>query len=56
MRECRRDIMIDLIIPYYNNPHGLYYTLKSINSDVFYTTVIDDASTETLPLYPMEAN
>lgn len=48
--------MIDLIIPYYNNPHGLYYTLKSINSDVFYTTVIDDASTETLPLYPMEAN
>ena len=40
--------MIDLIIPYYNNPEGLARTLDSINHDVFYVTVVDDNST----IYP----
>ena len=38
--------MIDLIIPYYNNPDGLLMTLQSILfPEMFYTTVIDDHST-----------
>lgn len=36
--------MIDLIIPYYNNPEGLIRTLESINTDIFYITIIDDHS------------
>lgn len=43
--------MIDLIIPYYNNPEGLIQTLNSVNKDIFYTTVVDDAST-IVPLRP----
>ena len=39
--------MIDLIIPYYNNRIGLLNTLKSINTDIFKVTIIDDHSTET---------
>lgn len=41
--------MIDLIIPYYNNPEGLQRTLASINRDVFYVTVIDDHSSIYIP-------
>lgn len=36
--------MIDLIIPYYNNPEGLKHTLDSINENIFYITIIDDNS------------
>jgi glycosyltransferase involved in cell wall biosynthesis len=36
--------MIDLIIPYYNNPNGLKRTLESINTNIFYVTIIDDNS------------
>ena len=36
--------MIDLIIPYYNNPEGLERTLASIDHNIFYVTVIDDHS------------
>ena len=36
--------MIDLIIPYYNNPEGLKRTLDSINQNIFYVTIIDDSS------------
>lgn len=36
--------MIDLIIPYYNNPQGLERTLNSINRNIFYITIIDDSS------------
>lgn len=39
--------MIDLIIPYYNNRIGLLDTLKSINTNIFKVTIIDDHSTET---------
>lgn len=42
--------MIDLIIPYYNNPEGLLRTLESVNTDIFYVTVIDDCSTIKPPL------
>ena len=44
--------MIDLIIPYYNNPDGLIHTLDSINKDIFYVTVIDDGSSLYLPYHP----
>ena len=44
--------MIDLIIPYYNNPEGLKRTLDSINTDVFYVTLIDDNSTIYAPYNP----
>ena len=44
--------MIDLIIPYYNNPEGLKRTLDSINTDIFYVTVIDDNSTIYPPYNP----
>ena len=40
--------MIDLIIPYYNNPEGLKRTLESINTDIFYITVIDDHSPQSV--------
>ena len=43
--------LIDLIIPYYNNRIGLLNTLKSINTDIFKITVIDDHSTETPIIY-----
>jgi glycosyltransferase involved in cell wall biosynthesis len=46
--------MIDLIIPYYNNPEGLARTLNSINSEVFKVTIVDDCSTN-CPLCPIEA-
>ena len=39
--------MIDLIIPYYNNRIGLLNTLKSINTNIFKITIVDDHSTET---------
>lgn len=39
--------MIDLIIPYYNNRIGLLDTLRSINTDIFKVTIIDDFSTKT---------
>ena len=39
--------MIDLIIPYYNNRIGLLNTLKSINTNIFEITIVDDHSTET---------
>lgn len=39
--------MIDLIIPYYNNRIGLLNTLKSVNTDIFKITIVDDHSTET---------
>lgn len=42
--------MIDLIIPYYNNPEGLLRTLNSINTDIFNIVVIDDCSTIKPPL------
>ena len=41
--------MIDLIIPYYNNPQGIMDTLKSINFNIFNVTIIDDGSTNYLP-------
>lgn len=41
--------MIDLIIPYYNNPEGLQRTLDSINRDIFYVTIVDDCSTIPTP-------
>lgn len=44
--------MIDLIIPYYNNPEGLKRTLQSVNKDIFYITVVDDCSTIPYSLYP----
>ena len=44
--------MIDLIIPYYNNPYGLQRTLDSINPEIFYVTVIDDGSTQHLSYHP----
>ena len=44
--------MIDLIIPYYNNPDGLIHTLDSINKDIFYITIIDDGSSLYLPYHP----
>ena len=44
--------MIDLIIPYYNNPEGLARTLDSINHDVFYVTIVDDNSTIYMPYNP----
>lgn len=47
--------MIDLIIPYYNNPEGLKRTLDSINSDIFNITIIDDNSTVHM-LYNPKAN
>lgn len=37
--------MIDLIIPYYNNPNGLRRTLSSINTKIFHIVVVDDGST-----------
>ena len=40
--------MIDLIIPYYNNPEGLERTLASIDHNIFYVTVIDDHSDKTV--------
>lgn len=39
--------MIDLIIPYYNNPQGLERTLNSIDRNIFYITIIDDSSDRT---------
>ena len=39
--------MIDLIIPYYNNRIGLLDTLKSVNTNIFKITIVDDHSTET---------
>ena len=44
--------MIDLIIPYYDNPEGLIRTLDSINRNIFYVTVIDDGSAFYLPYHP----
>ena len=41
--------MIDLIIPYYNNPIGLYNTLNSIDDKYFNVVIVDDHSTN----YPM---
>lgn len=46
--------MIDLIIPYYNNPEGLLNTLNSIDQSIFKVTIIDDHSTK-LPLLPLNA-
>lgn len=40
--------MIDLIIPYYNNPEGLKRTLASIDQNIFYVTIIDDNSDQSL--------
>ena len=47
--------MIDLIIPYYNNPQGLLKTLKSINTDIFKVTIIDDGTDGYLPPQLMAA-
>ena len=44
--------MIDLIIPYYNNPKGLITTLDSINTNIFYITIIDDGSDDYIPYHP----
>ena len=41
--------MIDLIIPYYNNPQGIMDTLKSINFNIFTVTIVDDGSNNYLP-------
>lgn len=41
--------MIDLIIPYYNNPEGIIRTLQSINFNIFHVTIIDDHSDIYLP-------
>jgi len=43
--------MIDLIIPYYNNPEGLERTLASIDHNIFYVTIIDDHS-DKIPVNP----
>ena len=45
--------MIDLIIPYYNNPDGLIQTLNSINKNIFYVTIIDDGSDLYIPYHPV---
>ena len=42
--------MIDLIIPYYNNPRGLFNTLNSIEQNLFNVIVIDDGSD--VPILP----
>ena len=42
--------MIDLIIPYYNNPEGLARILNSIDENIFNIIVIDDCSTIRPPL------
>lgn len=47
--------LIDLIIPYYNNPEGLARTLESINNDVFYITIVDDSSSIYMP-YDIKAD
>jgi glycosyltransferase involved in cell wall biosynthesis len=47
--------MIDLIIPYYNNPEGLIQTLNSINTNVFKITIVDDGSNDYLPPQLMAA-
>ena len=44
--------MIDLIIPYYNNPEGLIRTLESIDQNIFYITIIDDHSEKAIPYSP----
>ena len=41
--------MIDLIIPYYNNPQGIMDTLNSINFNIFNVTIVDDGSNNYLP-------
>lgn len=41
--------MIDLIIPYYNNPRGIINTLNSISFNIFNVTIVDDGSTNYLP-------
>ena len=41
--------MIDLIIPYYNNPIGLYNTIQSIDDKYFNIVIVDDHSTN----YPL---
>lgn len=43
--------MIDLIIPYYNNPEGLKRTLDSVNREIFYVTVVDDSSSIYVPYH-----
>ena len=45
--------MIDLIIPYYNNPLGLYNTLNSIDDKYFNIIIIDDCSTN-YPLFDIK--
>ena len=42
--------MIDLIIPYDNNPEGLKRTLESIAPDIFDIHIIDDHSDYSLPI------
>ena len=44
--------MIDLIIPYYDNPDGLLQTLESIDKNIFYITIIDDHSSKFMPFSP----
>lgn len=44
--------MIDLIIPYYNNPKGLLKTLDSIDTNIFQVTVVDDGSVMRAPKSP----
>ena len=41
--------LIDLIIPYYNNPEGLKNTIDSVNRDIFRITIVDDHSDEPIP-------
>ena len=49
--------MIDLIIPYYNNPDGLTRTLESIVCpELFYITVVDDCSDVHMPASPTKVN
>ena len=43
--------MIDLIIPYYNNPQGLLQSLDSIDNKLFYITIIDDGSDLYIPYH-----
>lgn len=43
--------MIDLIIPYYNNPEGLERTLASVDKSIFYITIVDDHS-DIAPWHP----
>ena len=45
--------MIDLIIPYYNNPLGLYNTLSSIDDKYFNIIIVDDCSTN-YPLFDIK--